>query len=207
MRTRTVGLVLFPGFEPLDAFGPVEAFVVARFPGRVDDDPPHPFRVVTTAEDPGPVAMTGGPRVLPDCALTACPALDVLLVPGGAGSRRECRNAPLLDFLRARASRVEVLASVCTGAALLAAAGLLDGHPATTNRRSFDWVAGLAPSAHWDRTARWVDAAPVATAAGVSAGTDMALHLVERLIGPAAAETAARRMEHRWLRIPADLAW
>lgn len=207
VRTRTVGLLLFPGFEPLDGFGPLEAFVVARFPGRGGDDgPPHPFRVVTIAQDAHAVAMTGGPRVLPDGPWTACPDLDVLVVPGGAGTRREYRNAALLEFLRLQAPRVEVLASVCTGAALLAAAGLLDGLPATTNRRSFDWVAGVGPAVRWDRRARFVDAGRIVTAAGVSAGIDMALHVVLRLVGPEAAEAAARRMEHRWMRDPHDAA-
>lgn len=104
MRTRTVGLLLFPGFEPIDAFGPVEAFVLARFPDQGDDAPPDPFRVVTIAQDAQAVAMTGGQRVVPDCVWTACPAPDVLLVPGGAGTGRAYQNAALLDFLRAQAS-------------------------------------------------------------------------------------------------------
>ncbi len=164
MRTRTVGRLLFQGFEPLDTFGPVEAFVVARVPDQAEGDPPFPFRVVTIAEG----------------------------------------NAALREFLRAQAPRVEVLASVCADAALLAAAGLLAGLPATTNRRTSDWVAAMDPAAHWDRTARWVDAGRAVTAAGVSAGTDMALHLVGRLIGPPAAVAAARRMEHRWVQPPED---
>ncbi len=200
MATRTVGMLLFPGFEPLDAFGPLEAFVISRFSGRADDAPPHPFRLLTVAENTQPVAMTGGPRVVPDARLADCPSLDVLWVPGGAGTRREYRNANLLDFIRERAEEVEVLASVCTGAALLGAAGRLNGCAATTNRRAFDWVAGLAPAARWDREARWVDTGRIVTAAGVSAGIDMALHLVERFLGADAAATAARRMEYGWIR-------
>ena len=157
MKTRTVGILLFPGFEPLDAFGPVEAFVIARFPGQESDEPPYPFGVLTVAETALAVPMTGGLRVVPDVTLTECPPLDVLLVPGGAGARRECRNTVLLHFVRERAAEVEVLASVCTGAALLGAAGLLGGCAATTNRRAFEWVASLAPGARWDPDVRWVD--------------------------------------------------
>ena len=122
-RTRTVGLLLFPGFEPLDAFGPVEAFVISEWPGaRLDS--PRPFKLVTVAAQAEAVAMRGGTLVLPDCDVASCPALDVLLVPGGTGTRTEYRNRELLDFIAARAPSLEVLASVCTGAALLGAAGV-----------------------------------------------------------------------------------
>ncbi|HZZ85812.1 MAG TPA: DJ-1/PfpI family protein [Anaeromyxobacteraceae bacterium] len=197
---RTIGVLLYPQFEPLDAFGPVEAFAIAEIP---DADPgaPPPFRVVTLAESLDPVAMRGGPRVLPDFDLGAAPPLEVLLVPGGPGARREVRNPVLLDFVRRQAGQARVVASICTGAALLGVAGLLSGREATTNRRSFDWVISTCPGdIRWNRTARWVDQGPVVTSAGVSAGTDMALHLVARLLGSAAADAAAKRMEHRWER-------
>lgn len=196
--TRTVGVLLFPEFEPLDVFGPVEAFVIAEWPGAKPDDP-RPFRVVTVAQTLVPIAMRGGVRAVPDHDLTGCPALDVLLVPGGPGTRAERGNRALLEFIVARAATVDVLASVCTGAVLLAAAGVLAGLEATTNRRAFDWVVSASPGdVRWDRTRRWVDAGRVVTSAGVSAGTDMALHLVERLAGEDVARAAATRMEYRW---------
>ncbi|HET7827089.1 MAG TPA: DJ-1/PfpI family protein, partial [Anaeromyxobacter sp.] len=142
--TRTVGVLLFPEFEPLDAFGPVEAFVIAEWPGATPQDA-RPFRVVTVADGLSPVAMRGGVRVAPDHDLAGCPALDVLLVPGGPGTRSGHRDRALLDFIRTRAAAVEVLASVCTGAALLANAGVLEGLEATTNRRAFDWVVSASP--------------------------------------------------------------
>lgn len=196
--TRTVGVLLFPDFEPLDAFGPVEAFVIAEWPGAGPAEP-RPFRVVTLAQTLTPVAMRGGPRVVPDHDLGGCPPLDALLVPGGPGTRAEHRNPALLEFVAARSGSVEVLASVCTGAVLLACAGALSGLEATTNRRAFDWVVSASPSdVRWDRTRRWVDAGHVVTSAGVSAGTDMALHLVARLAGADVARAAATRMEYRW---------
>jgi transcriptional regulator GlxA family with amidase domain len=196
--TRTVGLLLFPNFEPLDAFGPVEAFVIAEWPGAKPDDA-RPFRVVTVAETRAPIPMRGGVRVVPDHDLATCPALDVLVVPGGPGTRREVRNADLLQFIRARAGAVELLCSVCTGAALLASAGVLAGLDATTNRRAFDWVESVSPpDVRWDRARRWVDAGRIVTSAGVSAGTDMALHVVARLAGDEVAHGAAERMEYRW---------
>jgi transcriptional regulator GlxA family with amidase domain len=202
--TRTVGVLLFPGFEPLDAFGPVEAFVIAEWPGATVLQP-LPFQVVTVAATRAPVAMRGGVRVTPDHDLADCPKLDVLVVPGGPGTRTEYRNEGLLAFLRARAGRVEILCSVCTGAALLGAAGVLSGLEATTNRRAFDWVVSVSPQdVRWDRSRRWVDTGRVVTSAGVSAGTDMALHLVARLAGDEVAIGAASRMEYAWRRDPAE---
>lgn len=196
--TRTVGVLLFPQFEPLDAFGPVEAFVIAEWPGLTPEGP-RPFRVVTIAQTLAPLAMRGGVRVAPEHDLGGCPALDVLLVPGGPGTRAEFRNRSLLEFITDRVGAVEVLASVCTGAALLACAGVLSGLEATTNRRAFDWVVSVSPrDVRWDRTRRWVDTGRIVTSAGVSAGTDMALHLVERLAGENVARAAATRMEYRW---------
>ncbi|HTT70052.1 MAG TPA: DJ-1/PfpI family protein [Anaeromyxobacteraceae bacterium] len=198
MKTRTAGVLLFPGFEPLDAFGPMEALVISEWPPGAPGEAP-PFRVVTLAQGTAPLAMRGGARVVPDHALASSPPLDLLLVPGGPGTRTEHKNPALLGFIAERARTAEVVCSVCTGAALLACAGVLSGLPATTNRRAFDWVVSVSPpDIHWDRTRRWVDAGVVVTSAGVSAGTDMALHLVERFLGGEAARAAASRMEYHW---------
>lgn len=195
-----MGVLLFPDFEPLDVFGPVEAFTVAEWPGSASYDP-RPFRVLTIGQSLSPIAMRGGARVVPDHDLVSCPALDLLVVPGGPGTRTEHRNRALLDFIVSRAGAVEILASVCTGAALVGAAGVLSGLEATTNRRAFDWVVSVTPGdVRWNRTRRWVDAGRVVTSAGVSAGTDMALHLVARLAGEEVAVAAAERMEYRWER-------
>jgi transcriptional regulator GlxA family with amidase domain len=197
-KSRAVGVLVFPQFEPLDVFGPVEAFVVSEWPGSGPEDP-RPFRVLMVAETKAPLEMRGGLRVVPDHDLADCPPLDVLVVPGGPGTRKEFRNQAVLDFVADRARGVEVLASVCTGAALLARAGVLSGLEATTNRRAFDWVTSVSPhDVRWDRTRRWVDAGRVTTSAGVSAGTDMALHLVARLLGDDVARTTSERMEYRW---------
>ena len=199
-RTLTVGVLLFPEAEPLDVFGPVEAFAIAEWPGSRPQDP-RPFRLVTVAQAKAPLAIRGGTRIMPDHDFGDCPALDVLLVPGGPGTRAEYRNEVLVRFVRERASQVEVLASVCTGAALLASAGTLSGLEATTNRRAFDWVVSVSPpDVRWDRTRRFVDAGRVVTSAGVSAGIDMALYLVGRFAGEEMALAAAARMEYRWER-------
>lgn len=193
---RTVGVVLFPGFELLDVFGPVEAFA-----HRLLQD--H-FRVVTVAERPGPVESAQGQRAVADHGFADCPQLDLLLVPGGMGTRREVENAALLAWLGERAAAAEIAASVCTGAALLARAGLLDGHRATTNKRAFAWVTSQGSRVEWVRAARWVDDGTRVTSSGVSAGIDMALHLIARLAGEGLAEQVANAMEYRWQRDPAD---
>jgi putative intracellular protease/amidase len=185
---RTVGAVLFPGFELLDVFGPLEAFGVLR----------AEFALLTLAERAGPVASPQGPEAVAARSFADAPPLDLLLVPGGIGTRTQVENGALTGFLAARARAAEVTLSVCTGAALLARAGVLDGRRATTNKRAFAWVVAQGPRVTWVPVARWVDAGAVVTSSGVSAGIDMTLAVIARLVGRGAAEKAARRMEYRW---------
>ena len=187
---RTLGVVLFPGFELLDVFGPLEAY------GGLPDH----FQIVTVAENAGPVTSAQQTRAVADVSLAGCPACDLLLVPGGIGTRREVENEALLGWLRARAGAAEIVTSVCTGAALLARAGLLDGHRATTNKRAFAWVVSQGPRVEWVPVARWVDDGKFVTSSGVSAGIDMTLHVIARLLGRQVAEEAAVRMEYDWHR-------
>ena len=188
MTERTVGVVLFPGFELLDVFGPLEAF--GNLPGM--------FRVVLVAEEAGPVASAQGPRAVADHGFADCPKLDVMLVPGGIGTREEAENPTLLGWLGRRAGEAEVVTSVCTGAALLARAGVLDGRRATTNKAFFQWVADQGPNVEWVREARWVEDGKFATSSGVSAGIDMALAVIARLVGREVSDNVARAMEYEW---------
>jgi transcriptional regulator GlxA family with amidase domain len=188
MAQKTLGVLLFPEFELLDVFGPLEAF------GHAKDW----FRIVTVAERAGPVTSAQGPRAMADHGLADCPALDMLLVPGGMGTRREVNNPALVDWIARQARDAETTTSVCTGAALLAKAGVLDGRRATSNKRAFAWVAEQGPKVHWVRQARWVDDGTVVTSSGVSAGIDMALHLIGRIAGPAVRDEIATRMEYEW---------
>ena len=188
MAQKTVGVLLFPEFELLDVFGPLEAF------GHAKDW----FRIVTVAERAGPVTSSQGPRAMADHGFADCPPLDILLVPGGMGTRREVNNPALVDWIARQARGAETTTSVCTGAALLARAGVLDGRRATSNKRSFGWVAEQGPKVEWVRQARWVDDGNVVTSSGVSAGIDMALHLIGRIAGPAARDEIATRMEYEW---------
>lgn len=188
MAQKTVGVLLFPEFQLLDVFGPLEAF------GHAKDW----FRVLTVAERPGPVTSSQGPRVIADHGFSDCPPLEILLVPGGMGTRREVNNPALVDWIARTARGAETATSVCTGAALLARAGVLDGRRATSNKRSFGWVVEQGPKVEWVRQARWVDDGHVVTSSGVSAGIDMTLHLIGRIAGPTARDEVATRMEYEW---------
>jgi putative intracellular protease/amidase len=124
------------------------------------------------------------------------------MVPGGWGTRALVDDEDALEWMRAMNDKVAIMASVCTGAAVLAKCGFLDGLPASTNHNSFGWVAGYGPRVLWDNVARWVDAGKYVSSAGVSAGTDLGFHLVSRLAGRAVAESAASAAEYDWHRDP-----
>jgi putative intracellular protease/amidase len=217
-RTQRVGILVFNDFEPLDVWGFIEAFSISRFIGTgYDSPPPFPFETVlisnevrhsSSGEQPAPVKSMNGPRVAPDLfrdeALTQ--PIDLLMIPGGEGVGDLLRDAASLDALmawvRAMDKHAGLMTSVCTGAAILAKSGVLDGRPAATNHQAFGWVAGFGPCVLWDNVSRWVDAGRYVTSAGVSAGTDMAWHLVSRLAGRAVAEQAALAAEYDWHRDP-----
>jgi len=209
--TQRIGILVFDGFEPIDVFGFVEAFSIARFLGTdYASPPPYPFELVLIAREVVKVKSANGPAVMPDWdfAQALRQPLDLLMVPGGAGTwplLDEHANpslAQLLDWMRAMDERVRIMASVCTGAAVLARCGLLDGLPAATNHAAFGWVAQHGPQVLWDNVARWVDAGKYVTSAGVSAGTDLGFHMVARLAGRAVAEIAAIAAEYDWHRDP-----
>jgi len=191
---RTLGALLFEDFEVLDLFGPLEMF--GNMPGQI--------AVVTVAEQAGPVRSAQGPRVHADHGFEDCPPLDLLLVPGGIGTRAEVENDRLRGWLRARADRLEVAMTVCTGTALLAQAGLLDGRRATTNKMFFTWPESTWPAVRWVREARWVEDGKFWTSSGVSAGIDMALAVVTRLADQQTAEFLATATEYEWHR---DAGW
>ena len=190
---RTVAILLFDDVEVLDAAGPFEVFAVTdELSGY------QLFQVQTVALVPGSVRARNGLQFVPDHTLESAPAPDILIVPGGSGSRALLQKPDLLDWLRYHAQRAEVVASVCTGARLLARAGLLDGLSATTHYENIAELAALAPAATLVADRRFVDHGRIATSAGIAAGIDLSLHLVARLHGPATAEKTARYMEYHW---------
>ena len=196
-RRRTVGILTFDDVEVLDFCGPFEVFSVAR-PHGENADEARLFDVLTIAEERRIIRCRGGLLVQPHHTIADHPPLDLLVVPGGQGTRRERLNGRLLDWIAAQAGSAELTTSVCTGAFLLAERGLLDGRRATTHWASVDWMRGQYPAVTMLADARVVDEGRVVTSAGVSAGIDMALHVVARLHGEETAAWTARRMEYDW---------
>lgn len=189
-RPRTLGVILFDDFELLDACGPLEMF------GLLGRD----LRVLTVAEQQGLVRSAQGPALLAEADFATAPELDVLLVPGGIGTGTELQNPVLIEFLRTRAPRAELVTSVCTGSAMLAASGVIDGHVATSNKMFFELSRSVNPSVKWREAARWVEDGDVFTSSGVSAGIDMALAVIARLFGRERAERVALLTEYSWNR-------
>lgn len=196
MIRHRVGILLFPDVEVLDFCGPYEVFSVTRIHEERRRTEPSPFEVLLVAEQEGPLTAIGGLRVIPDHRLTTCPPLDILVVPGGWGTRKELANDALLAWVTERAKHVKTLASVCTGALLLGQAGLLDGRRATTHWRSLERMRDSFPSITVEETLRVVEDGHILTSAGISAGIDLALTLVARYCGEAVARATARHMEY-----------
>lgn len=216
--TIRIGILVYTGFEPIDVWGFVEAFAISRFIGTdYSSPPPYPFEISFISNDvkssssanvPAPIKTMNGPYVAPDMfrdeALTK--PFDLLMIPGGQtaplveGDPKDAKA--LVSWVKAMDKRVKLMTTVCTGAAVLALTGLLDGKPAATNHNGFAWVSQFGPRVLWDNVSRWVDAGRYVSSAGVSSGTDMAFHLVDRLAGRAVAETAAKEAEYDWHRDP-----
>ncbi|CAN5730185.1 DJ-1/PfpI family protein [soil metagenome] len=192
-RARDVAILLFEDVEVLDFAGPFEVFSVT---GQRDGS--APFRVFTTAEAVRPIRARNGLSVNPHCSLEACLPPDILVVPGGFGTRREMNNPVLLDWIRRIAPRAEVVLSVCTGSVVLGRAGLLDGLQATTHHGALDLLAEAAPNTTIRRDLRFVDNGHIITSAGISAGIDASLHVVARLLGVEQARETATHMEYDW---------
>lgn len=184
----TVGILLFDDVEELDFVGPFEVFASARtLTGGLE--------VVTLAEREGPVRCAKGLRVLADATLDAAPRLDVLLIPGGQGTRREVNNPVVIEYVRRAAGTAVWVTSVCTGALVLHGAGLLEGKRVTTHWAFADTLAARGGVTVL-RDVRYVRDGNVVTAAGVSAGIDMALWLVGQLFDPRTARDVQRAIEY-----------
>ena len=201
MSRINVGILIFDNVEVLDFTGPFEVFsrtvskdVVPRAQPE-DDDPEAPFRVFTVARAMDPVLAIGGLRVLPDYSFDTVPRIDVLVVPGGFGTRPLLEDRSMLEWIRSAAAEASQVTSVCTGSLLYAKAGLLTGRRATTHWGALDLLASLDPTIRVDRERRWIDDG-VITSAGVAAGIDMAFHVVEALCGRRTADRTARYIEY-----------
>ena len=196
-QLRTVGILIFDDVEVLDFCGPFEVFSTARPAGTHSDDAAL-FRSITIAEEDRVITCRGGLLVQPHYTIENVPPLDILLVPGGQGTRRERLNQRLLDWISEQDRHTELTTSVCTGAFLLAERGLLDQRRATTHWGSVEWMQANYPNITMLNDQRVVDEGHIITSAGVSAGIDMSLHIVARLHSMETAKWTARRMEYDW---------
>ena len=194
-RPRNVAILIFDDVEVLDFCGPFEIFAVT---GR--KSPAPPFHVYTVAQRAGPVVARNQLTVIPRHTWADCPPPDILVVPGGWGTRRELNNQPLLAWIADVSRAAELTLSVCTGALLLAKAGLLDGLTATTHHAAVEELRAVAPHTRIEPGRRYVDNGRVILSAGVAAGMDMSLAVVARLLGPAEAAETARYIEYPWPR-------
>lgn len=185
-----IGILLFDDVEELDFVGPWEVFKMAR------EAKPDSFELLLVAEKDAPVRCRGGMRVLPDATTAACESLDVLLVPGGQGTRTEVKNEALLAWIAQVSSKAQWVTSVCTGAMLLTAAGPARGKRVTTHWAFVKSLRERDEASAVLESFRYVRDGNVVTAAGVSAGIDMALWLVGQWHGPEFARSVQRYMEY-----------
>jgi transcriptional regulator GlxA family with amidase domain len=199
MERINTGILIFDNVEVLDFAGPFEVFSRTRLSPGVDarrSEDSAPFNVFTVAKTRAPVTATGALTVVPRYGFADAPAIDLLLVPGGFGTRRLLHDEETLDWIRRTAGAARYVTSVCTGALLLGQAGLLQGRRATTHWASLDLLDSLNVGVTVERDQRVVDD-DVITSAGVASGIDMAFYLVESLFGREVADETARYIEYR----------
>jgi transcriptional regulator GlxA family with amidase domain len=194
----TVGILIFDQVEVLDVAGPFEVFSVTRLneKSRREESSASPFRVLLVSEKLSQVIAIGGLRLTPDISIYNCPNLDLLIVPGGWGTRKEVKNDIVLKWIADMSAKTKITASVCTGSSLLGKAGLLDGRESTTHWRAFDFLREAAPKTKIRRDVLFTLTEPVFTSAGVSAGIDLALRIVSHFFGTEVGEATAQHMEY-----------
>ncbi len=198
-ETLNVGIAIFDQVEVLDFCGPFEVFSVTTDTlAQQHPSKKGPFNIFTVAQQDRLLITRGGMLIQPHFTITDHPPIDIVIVPGGFGTRKEIDNPVLMEWLAKITQQTKLNMSVCTGAFLLGKVGILKGHSATTHWASLDRFALAFPQVHVQREVRWVDDGTVITSAGISAGIDMSLHVVERLLGREQAELTAKHMEYVW---------
>lgn len=196
--TRTIGIFVFDDVELLDLAGPYEVFTCAsRVHARLNPGAETPFKVLTIGKSSAPTRARAGLGVLPDADFADHAQVDVLVVPGGVVTA-ELNKPEVIAWIAKTARGSELITSVCTGAFLLAQAGLLTGKQATTHWEDMDDLQSLFPQVDVVRERRWVRNGNTITSGGISAGIDMSLHLVETLVSRELAVRTARQMEYTW---------
>ena len=193
-----VGIFLYNEIEVLDFAGPFEVFSTAsRVSSRISKNSETLFNVFTVAEDQHPILARGGLQIIPNHSISDHPEINLLIIPGGIVTD-ELRKNDISSWILNSSNTADITASVCTGAFLLAKAGLLKSKRATTHWEDIDDLVSRFPDIEIKRNVRWVDEGQIVTAAGISAGIDMSLHLVSRVTNNKLAQLTAKQMEFDW---------
>lgn len=193
-QVRKVAILIFDDVEILDFCGPYEVFGVTG----EDDNQAKPFQVFTVAEEKRPVLARNQLSVNPQYDFSTCPQPDILLIPGGLGTRKQMDNLNVIEWVKACSEKAELVLSVCTGALILAKVGLLDGLAATTHHHALDLLREIAPKTEVRENERVVDNGKIILSAGISTGIDMSLYVVAKLLGKEKAIATAEQMEYYW---------
>ena len=188
--------LIFDDVEILDVTGHFEVFAVTRLNEKQRLQQSSPFKVYLISETKNQILAIGGLRLTPDVTISECQELDLLIIPGGWGTRKESKNKILLNWIGNQFTNDRLIASVCTGSSLLGKAGLLDGRGATTHWRAFDFLQESAPKARILKDVRFTLTEPIFTSAGISAGIDLALRIVSHFFGTEVGQATARHMEY-----------
>ncbi len=191
MNKWSVGIFLFNEVEVLDFAGPFEVFSITK----VHEE--KPFTVYTVSQNGEMITARNGLKVNPDYSIKDLPPVDILIIPGGKGAREnEVKNDIIINWIRQQMKEVKLITSVCTGALLLAKAGLLDGLKATTHWASIQTFKKDFPNVEVMENVKFVDEGHIITSAGISAGINMSFHIVKNLLGVEIAEETAKNMEY-----------
>lgn len=185
---KTVAALVYPGFQTLDYFGPME--MLGGFRDRL--------QIITVAKTRDPVPSVHGQRVVPDVLCSEKTDYDLLFIPGGDAALDEAKDPEFMQWITDAAAQAEIVMAVCTGTVLLGMTGALDGRKATTNKMDFVQTVPLAPGVEWVKEARWVEDGKFFTSSGVSAGMDMALAVLARMYGMEQAKQQAVGSEYSW---------
>lgn len=193
MKQYTIGILIFNEVEVLDFTGPFEVFSIATYPSSSE----KPFSVSIIAQMRGLIKARNGLKIQPDYSFDDAPHFDILIIPGGYGAEEiEIHNKEIINWIKNRMDDVDIMASVCTGAFLLAKSGLLDGKKATTHWMDINRLEKEYTKIKIQHDAKFVDENSIITSGGISAGINMSFHIIKKLLGVDIARATAKRMEY-----------
>lgn len=195
---KIVGIFIFNEIEVLDFCGPFEVLSVTRLneQERLETTSPFDIKLISMTKDV--VVTTGGMKILPDFDFDTCPKLDILIIPGGMGTRKLMYEEKILIFIKSKKKEIELLASVCTGSLILSNTGLLDGINATTHWKSLPRMEEEFENVKVCKDKHFIEDGNIITSAGISAGIDMALYIVKKYFGEDISRATAKHMEYKY---------